>query len=148
MFRKKTLHETWCMSRSTVVMKLPVAHSCGLLNHLNSFQGGMFKLSAKFDADSLLYSIKHFECDCHTVHMLTWQSLLPSLSTVKSSLFMHAHSGPLSWAARLRWCCADILVILTIAGLFLDRLGYGYGDIYQYLSIYISIHIYIWIPVI
>ena len=30
----------------------------------------MFKLNAKFDADSLLYSLNHFECDGHTVHML------------------------------------------------------------------------------
>ena len=29
----------------------------GLLYHRNSFQGGMFKLNAKFDADSLLYSV-------------------------------------------------------------------------------------------
>ena len=49
-------------------------HSCNilesLLNHLNSFHGGMFKLNAKFDADSLLYWLSHFECDGHTVHML------------------------------------------------------------------------------
>ena len=33
----------------------PAAHSCPLLNHHNSFCRGMFKLNAKFDADSLLY---------------------------------------------------------------------------------------------
>ena len=43
----------------------------GLLNHPNSFRGGMFKPNAKFDADSLLYSLSHFEYDGHTVHMLT-----------------------------------------------------------------------------
>ena len=32
----------------------PVAHSCGLLNHLNSFQEGTFKLNTKFDVDLLL----------------------------------------------------------------------------------------------
>ena len=42
-----------------------------LLNHLNSFCGGIFKLNAKFDADSLLYSLSHFECKGHTVHVLT-----------------------------------------------------------------------------
>ena len=35
----------------------PVAHSCSLLNHANSFHGGMFKLNTKFDADLLLYSV-------------------------------------------------------------------------------------------
>ena len=73
-----------------------------LLNHLNSFRGGTFKLNAKFDADSLLHLLSHFECDGHTVHMLTQRCLLPPLtSTVKSSLFTHAHSTPLSLAARL-----------------------------------------------
>ena len=56
-------------------------HSCNilesLLNHLNSFHGGMFKLNAKFDADSLLYLLSHFQCDGHTVHMHTQQCLYP-----------------------------------------------------------------------
>ena len=98
----------------------PVLHSCSLLNHLNSFHGGMFKLNAKSDADSLLYSLSHFECDGHTVHML--RHLLPPLtSTVKSSLFVHADCSPLSLAARLHRHWADHSVILTTAGLFLDR---------------------------
>ena len=85
-----------------------VAHSCGLLSHLNSFHGGIFKLNAKLDADSLLYSLSHFECDGHTVHMLTQQHLLPPLtSTVKLSLFTHVHFSPLSLAARLHQCCAN-----------------------------------------
>ena len=69
---------------------------------------GMFKLNAKFDADSLLYLLSHFECDSHTVHMVTQGRLLPPLtSTVKLSLFTHAHSSPLSLAARLNGCCAN-----------------------------------------
>ena len=68
----------------------------------------MLKLNAKFDTDSLLCSLSHFECDGHTVHMLTQWCLPPPLtSTVKSSLFTHAHSSPLSLAARLRWCHAN-----------------------------------------
>ena len=62
-----------------------VAYSFGLLNHPNSFCGGMFKLNAKFDADLLLYSLGHFERDSHTVHMLTqWHLLPPQTSTMKS----------------------------------------------------------------
>ena len=65
----------------------------------------ILKLKAKFDADSLLYSFSHFECDDHTVHMLTQRCLPPPLtSTVKSSLFMHIHYNPLSLAARLHQC--------------------------------------------
>ena len=38
----------------------------------------MFKLNANLDPDSLLYSLSHFECDGHTVHMLTQQQLKAS----------------------------------------------------------------------
>ena len=48
-----------------------------LLSHVNTFHGGMVKLNAKFDADLLLYLLSHFECDGHTVHMLTQRHLLP-----------------------------------------------------------------------
>ena len=93
------------MSGHVVVMKLPItiAHSCSLLNHLNSVRGGMFKLNTKFDADSLSYLLSHFECNSHTVHML----LPPLTSTVKSSLFMKVHSIPLSLAARLHQCLTN-----------------------------------------
>ena len=84
----------------------PVAQSCGLLNHPNSFHGGMFRLNAKFDVDLLLYSLSHFDCNSHTVHMLIqWRLPPPLTSTVKSPLFTHVHSSPLSLAARLR--CAN-----------------------------------------
>ena len=64
--------EVWCKSGcSWGSCPSPVAHSCGLLNHLNSFRGGMFKLNAEFDRVSLLYLFSRFECDSHTAHMLT-----------------------------------------------------------------------------
>ena len=79
--------------------QLPISGS--LLNHPNSFHRGKFKLNTKFDADLLLCSLSHLECDGHTVHMLTQGHLPPPLtSTVKSSLFTHVHSSPLSLAAR------------------------------------------------
>ena len=78
------------------------------MNHLNSFCRGMFKLNAKFGADSLLYSFSHFECDGHTVHMLTQRHLRPPLTTIiKLSLFMEVHSSPLSLAAGLHQCCTS-----------------------------------------
>ena len=108
-FAKKlcTRHDAWagllwwsCQS--------PVAHSCSLLNHLSSFRRGMFKLNAKFDAESLLYSLSHFECNGHIVRMLTQWCLPPPLTTtLKSSLFMHVYSSPLSLAARLHQCLTN-----------------------------------------
>ena len=105
-FTKKT--PAWAGALSWWNCQPPVAHSCGLLNNLNSVYGEMSKLNAKSDADLLLYSLRHFECDGHTVHMLTQQCLLPSLtSTMKLSLFIHVHSSPLSLAARLHRCHAN-----------------------------------------
>ena len=73
-----------------------------LLNLLNTYCRGMFKLNAKFDTDLFLYSLSHFECDSHTVHMLTqWHLPPPLTSTVKLSSFTHVHSSPLSLVARL-----------------------------------------------
>ena len=104
---------TWItLKRFSTIFKASVPHfslQCihcivpeSLLNYLNSFCRGMFKLNAKFDADSLLSLLCHFECIGHTVHMLTQQCLPPPLtSTMKSSLFMHAHSSPLALAAKL-----------------------------------------------
>ena len=97
--------------------QLPIA----VLNHLNSSRGGVFKLNTKFDTDSLLYSLSHFEGDDHTVHMLTQWSLPPPLtSTVKTSVFMHVHSSPPSLAARLHRC-HNFLIMLTMAGLLPNR---------------------------
>ena len=77
----------------------------GLLHHPNSFQGGMLKLNTKFDIDLLLYMLSHFECDGHTVHMITQWCLPPPLTTtMKSSLFPHAHSSQLSLAVSLHQC--------------------------------------------
>ena len=82
-----------------------VAHSYSLLNHLNSFCRGMFKLKAKFDADSLLHSLSYFEATQYTCSLNS--IFCPQTSTVKSSLFTHAHSSPLSLASRLHQCCPN-----------------------------------------
>ena len=103
-----TRPDAWAGVLSWWNCQSPVAHSCSLLNPLNSFHRGIFKLNAMYDADSLLYSLSHFECDSHTVYMLTQWCLPPPLtSTVKSSLFTHMHSSPLSVAAGLHWCCGN-----------------------------------------
>ena len=82
--------------------QLPIAVAFWIIH------GEMFNLNAKCDADSLLYLLRYFECDSHTVDMLTQQHLLSSLTrTVKSSLLMRAHSSPLSLAARVHLCCIN-----------------------------------------
>ena len=91
-------------------MKLPIT-SCPQLwpsESTEQFPRGMFKLNEKFGVDSLLYLLSHFECKGHTVGLLSQQCLPPPrTSTVKSSLFTHAHSRPLSLAARFHRCYAN-----------------------------------------
>ena len=63
----------WCYTKKLCAMdtlswwscQSPVAHSCGLLNHPNSFHGRMFKLKTESDTDLFLYSRSHFECHSH-----------------------------------------------------------------------------------
>ena len=100
----------------------PVVHSCGLLNHPSSFCKGMFKFNAKLDADSLLYSLSHFECDSHTVHMLTQQHLPPHWLVQWSRHCSRMRSpAPSSWLPGYMNPVPTNLVTLTVAGLFLDR---------------------------
>ena len=122
MFHQITPHGLWYMSRCVVwwSCQSPVAHCCSLLNHLYSFHGGMLKFNTKFDAGLLLYSLIHFECNSHTVHMLTQQHLPPPLTST-GKFFTHAHSSSLSLATRLHQCYANCSLILIIAGLFLDQ---------------------------
>ena len=70
-------HDAWVGALLWWSCQSPVAHSCGLPNHLSSFFGGRYKLNTNFDADSLLYVLSHFECNGHTVHMLTQWHLPP-----------------------------------------------------------------------
>ena len=84
----------------------------------------MVKLSAKFDADILLYLLSHFEWDSHTVHIHTqWYLLPPLTSTVKSSLFTYVHLSPLTLAAKTD-VVQTILVILTMVGIFWTDLAF------------------------
>ena len=112
----------------------PVAHSCGLLNHPNSFCKGMFELYTKSDTDLLLYWLSHFECNSHTVHMLTQPCLPPPLTATMKSLFTHAHSSLRPLPSKLHWCCTSHSHYVTMAGLFPDRLHHII-DLHCFLSL-------------
>ena len=119
----------------------PVAHSCGLLNHLNSFCRGMFKLKAKFSVDLFLYSLSHFEatatqytCSLSGVYHPHW---LVQWSHHCSHMCIPVHSP---WLPGYINVMQTVLIILTMAGLF-DFFWTDY--IYIYIYIYLYIHIYI-----
>ena len=109
----------------------------------------MFKLHTKFDADSYLYLLSHFECDSHTVHMLTqwvYHSLLATI--VKLLLFTHAHPSLLSLAARLHGCPANSSCYINNGWTFPDRplsiLYFTCMHTHTYTHIYNRIYIYIY----
>ena len=103
----------------------PVAHSCSLLNHLNSSHRGMFKLNAKLDADSLLF--------------LFILNSMAKEDTCSLNGVYHPH-WPVQWSRHCSHMCIPVqspwlpgninvvqtvLVILTMAGLFPDRSVYN-----------------------
>ena len=107
-------YDSWAGALLWWSCQSPVAHGCILLNHLNSFHGGMLSLNTKFDACLLLYLLNHVECYRHREHTLTqWHLPPPLTSSVWSS-----HSSPLSLANTVQ----TVLVILTMAELFPDSL--------------------------
>ena len=100
----------------------PFAHSCCLLNCANSFHGGMLKLNTKFDADSLVYLLSHFECDGHTVHMPLDGVYCPHWLVQWSHHCSHmCISVHCPWLPGHINVTQTVLVILTMAGLLLDR---------------------------
>ena len=113
------------MSRCVIMMKLscqsPVAHSCGLLNHLSSFYRGRFKLTAKFDADSLLYSLSFWMWWLHSTHAhstSTTPHWLVQWNHHCSCMCLPVHSP---WLPGYINVTQTIVVILTMTGLFLER---------------------------
>ena len=85
-----------------------VAHSCGLLKHQIVSVEECSSLTKTLVHIYCIYLLSHFECDGHTVHKLNqWLLSPPLISTVKSSLFTHAHPSPLPLAARLHQCGAN-----------------------------------------
>ena len=80
-------------------------------------------LKQNFDADSLLYLLSHFECDGHTVYICSFNSLyqphwLVQWSHHCSCMCIPVHSP---WLPGYIDATQTVLVMLTVAGLFLDR---------------------------
>ena len=108
-FCQKTWHTTWCMSWCTVVMKvpnhqLPIAIAFWIIWTVSAEEcSNLTQNLLQFIA-----LLSHFECDGYTVHMLTQGHIPPPLTrAMKSPLFMHEHSSPLSLTARLYGCHAN-----------------------------------------
>ena len=123
MFCQKALHKTWCMGGGVVTMKLPVTSWPQLQPPESSEQFPQRNVQASCKTWCRFFVLlAHFECDSHTVHTLTrYHLLLPLTSTVKSSLFTHAHSSLLSLADRLHWCNTNHSPYINNGWIFLYR---------------------------
>ena len=112
--------DAWAGALSWWSCQSPVAHSCGLLNHLNSFCGGMF---------ILMQNLMQIHCSPCSV-------ILNEMATQYTCSLRRRHH--LQWLAQWRHHCSCthipvhlpwlpvyidvmqiILIILTIAGLFM-----------------------------
>ena len=98
-----------------------VTHSCGLLNHLNSLCGGMFKFNVKFDADLLLYSVilnamaTQYTCLLNGVYCPHW---LVQWCHHCLHMCIPVYSPRLPGYINV---VQTVHIILTMAGLFPDR---------------------------
>ena len=123
-----TSGDAWAGTLSWWSCPSPVAHGCGLLNHPNSFSGGMSHLNAKFDADLWIYSVTlnvtatQDTCSLNGVYrphgLVQW-------SHHCSCMFIPVHS---SWLPGYIDVMQTIPVILTMVGLFmylLELMGYS-----------------------
>ena len=81
----------------------------------------MFKLKAKSNADLLLYSLSHFECDSRTLHMLTQWCLPPTLTSTGNSSSRMRIPVFSPWLPGYIDVVQTIPIMLTMAGPFLDR---------------------------
>ena len=109
MFRKKTLHETWCVS-GCVVMNLPVT-SCPFLwpsessiqsmEECSSLMQNLMQTHCSTRSVILNATATPYTCSLNGVYCPHW------VSTMKLTLFMHLHSSPFSLAARLHQWCAN-----------------------------------------
>ena len=98
------------MSRHIVVMKLPINQMPIAADFWIIWIVSMEECSSLMQNLMQIHCCTHchFECDSHTVHMLTqWCLPLTLTRTVKLSLSTHVHSSPLSLAARLHRCGAN-----------------------------------------
>ena len=124
MFHQKlcTRCNAWAGTLSWWSCQSPFAHSCGLLNHLDSFCRGMFKLTTKFGADScstcsvILNAIAtEYTCSFNVLYHPHW---LIQWSFHCSHMHIPVHSP---WLPAYINVTQTILVISTMIEVFLDR---------------------------
>ena len=112
------MHERACCQNEAANHQLSIAAAFWIIQ---SFHGGPFELNAKSDANALLYSFSHFECNGHTVQTLTQQHPPPHWLIQWSC---HCSRMGIPIHSQLP-CCTDVaktlLIILTTAGIFSDR---------------------------
>ena len=126
------MHEQACCCDEAANHQLPIAANFWIIWIISTEEClSLIQIWCRFIA--LL--TRHFECDDRTVHMLTQWCLLPPLtSTMKSSLlFTHAHSSPLSLAARLHWCCTNLSCYVNNGWTFSGYTLYFYNGIEFYV---------------
>ena len=125
----------WCMSGHVVVMKLPIT-SCPL-----AVAFWIIWIVSTEECSSLMQNLMQIHCSSDSVILkatatqytlsLNSFSTTPLTSTVKLSLFTHAHSSPLSLAARLHQCHTNHSSYINYGWTFSGQTLYS--QIYRYI---------------
>ena len=143
-FAKKlcTRCDTWTGALPWQSYQSSVAHSCSLLNHLNSFWGGMFKLNQNLmqihcSNHSVILNVtaSRYTCSLNGDYCPHW---LVQWNHHCSCMYIPVHAP---WLPEYVNVMQTVLIISTMAGLFPDRL-YIYIYIYIYIYTYILSYIY------
>jgi hypothetical protein len=82
----------------------------------------MSKFQAKLDADSLIYSLGHCECDSHTVRKVPqWHLTADCVVPQESDCSRVRSKAPSDWLPSYIKAALLVLEIFKMAGYFLDR---------------------------
>ena len=121
----------------------PVAHSWGLLNHPNSYHRecsslmqNWMKIRCSTCSVILNVTVTQYTCSLNGIYCPHW---LVQWSCHFSHLCIPVHS---LWLPGYMDVLQTILVILTMAGLFLNRPCFMCVCVYLYTHMFICIHLY------
>ena len=98
----------------------------------------MFKLNAKFDADSLLFSLSPIECKA-TQYTCSLSGIYCPHWLAQWSCHCHAHCSPLSLAVRLYWHCTNCPQYVNNGRTFSRQTMKNLGCFYRTSSFYVSL---------
>ena len=121
-----TRRDAWVGALSWRNCQSPASNRCGLLNHLNSFHRGMFKLKATLvqihcSNHSVILNVMatQYTCSLNVIYLPHWL-------VQWGCHFTHEHSSLLSLTARLHWNHANRSHYINSSRTFSGQTSYSF----------------------